>query len=135
MDVASPGQHVTPWIPAGFFITANSLEKVWLGCVWMNPPFGKRNGIIPWLNKFIEHGNGICLVPDRTSAPWWQAWAPKMDLILFVSPKLKFIGGDGRPSIAPAQGSCLGAIGEPGRLALVKAEKAGLGILMQPWSL
>jgi hypothetical protein len=43
LDVASPGQHVTPWIPADRFITANSLSEPWAGFVWMNPPFGPRN--------------------------------------------------------------------------------------------
>lgn len=35
VDVASPGQGVTPWIPAKVFITSNSLP--WVGFVWMNP--------------------------------------------------------------------------------------------------
>jgi hypothetical protein len=47
----------------------------------MNPPFGPRNGIVPWLEKFFAHGNGIALVPDRTSAPWWQRFAPKAAVI------------------------------------------------------
>jgi hypothetical protein len=38
----------------------------------MNPPFGGRNGLAPWLDKFFANGNGIALTPDRTSAPWWQ---------------------------------------------------------------
>jgi hypothetical protein len=91
MDVASPGKDVTPWIPANDFITADSLAVQWRGIVWMNPPFGGRNALVPWLDKFLVHGNGISLVPDRTSAPWWQQCARRMDLILFVSPKLKFI--------------------------------------------
>jgi hypothetical protein len=27
----------------------------------MNAPFGARMGLVPWIKKFIEHGNGICL--------------------------------------------------------------------------
>ena len=72
VDAASPGQHVTPWIPAKHFITCHGLSAPWDGCVWLNPPFGPRNGIVPWLERFFAHGNGIALVPDRTSAPWWQ---------------------------------------------------------------
>lgn len=111
LDVASPGQAVTPWIPALGFITDRSLERQWSGFVWMNPPFGGRNGLEPWLRKFFAHGNGIALVPDRTSAPWWQQHAPRADLALFVAPKLKFIGADGKPGNSPAQGTCLLAIG------------------------
>src|SRR3974390_213896 len=91
LDVASPGAAITPWIPAARFITAGSLELPWRGRVWMNPPFGTRNGLVPWLDKFFRHRNGIALVPDRTSAPWWQEFAPKADLVLFVTPKIKFI--------------------------------------------
>jgi hypothetical protein len=31
VDVASPGQDVTPWIPAKVFITSNSLQRPWVG--------------------------------------------------------------------------------------------------------
>ena len=31
MDVASPGQAITPWIPAEHFITAASLDTRWRG--------------------------------------------------------------------------------------------------------
>lgn len=131
LDVASPGAEHTPWIPAEEFWCARALEADWRGFVWMNPPFGARNGLVPWLDKFIKHGNGICLVPDRTSAPWWQAWAPMMDLILFVSPKLKFIGSDGRAGASPAQGTCLGGIGRRAHEPLHRAASDGLGILTQ----
>jgi hypothetical protein len=131
-DVASPGKAVTPWIPAHTFIQADSLACEWNGYVWMNPPFGGRNGIAPWLTKFFEHGNGIALTPDRTSAPWWQAFAPKADLILFVAPKLKFIGADGKPGKSPAQGTCLMAAGKRAIAPLYRAAAAGLGSLLRP---
>lgn len=105
------------------------LEREWRGFVWLNPPFGGRNGIVPWLDKFIAHGNGVCLVPDRTSAPWWQAWAPRMSLVLFVSPKIKFIDANGNPGRSPAQGTCLGAMGDKGVAALRRARS--LGVIMR----
>jgi hypothetical protein len=132
MDVASPGYSVTPWVPACSFINSKSLEQKWDGFVWMNAPFGARNGLVPWLEKLFAHGNGIALVPDRTSAPWWQTYAPKAELWLFVSPKLKFIGIDGKPGDSPAQGTCLWAIGTRGKCALRRAAGAGLGILGRP---
>lgn len=130
-DVASPGKAVTPWIPAVRFITKNSLALQWSGFCWMNAPFGGRNGLMPWLEKFYRHGDGIALVPDRTSAPWWQQFAPRADLILFVAPKLKFIGADGKPGTSPAQGTCLMAIGSRGSEALCRAADQ-LGVLMKP---
>jgi hypothetical protein len=130
LDVASPGMNVTPWIPSWGFITDRSLERSWNGFVWMNPPFGGRNGLVPWLEKFFAHGHGIALVPDRTSAPWWQQFAPRAELALFVAPKIKFIGADGNPGASPAQGTCLLAIGNVEPLHRAKAE--GLGALMKP---
>jgi hypothetical protein len=132
IDVASPGKSVTPWIPAVRYFMACSLETEWRGFVWMNPPFGARNGLVPWLEKFVRHANGVCLVPDRTSAPWWQLYAPRMDLVLFVSPKLKFIGVGGRPGSSPAQGTCLMSIGSKGNSALNRAASCGIGLLMIP---
>lgn len=127
IDVASPGKEIVHWIPAQWHITEKSIEKKWNGFVWMNPPFGGRNGIIPWLEKFCEHSNGVCLVPDRTSAPWWQKYAAKMQRILFVSPKIKFIGADGEEGKSPAQGTCLMSLGIDGNLALSRAQgKIGL---------
>lgn len=132
MDVASPGPAVVPWIPARLWWDTGSLERMWTGFVWMNPPFGARNGLVPWLDKFFRHGHGIALTPDRTSAPWWQQYAPKAHLILFVAPKLKFIGVDGNPGASPAQGTCLMASGGRAFDALCRAADKGLGVLMMP---
>jgi hypothetical protein len=129
LDVASPGRRVVPWIPTTAHNLAHGLERDWEGFVWMNPPFGGRNALDPWLRKFIEHGNGVALVPDRTSAPWWQWVAPRADLLLFVTPKIRFIGADGQPGKSPAQGTVLLAIGARGRAALRAASRAGLGVL------
>ena len=87
---------------------------------------------MPWLTKFFEHGNGICLTPDRTSAPWWQQFAPRADLILFVSPKIKFVGPDGNEGRSPAQGTCLIGIGPRSQEPLYRAAAHGLGIVMVP---
>lgn len=129
LDVASPGRAVTPWIPANVFFLEDSLSLPWAGFVWMNPPFGGRNGLVPWLEKFTAHGNGVALVPDRTSAPWWQQFDRKMELTLFVAKKIKFIGADGKPGKSPAQGTCLWSLGARGAAALHRAEANGLGIL------
>ena len=105
MDVASPGREITPWIPALSFITEHSLTRPWTGFIWMNAPFGSRNGLVPWLDKFIDHGNGVALVPDRTSAPWWRHSAGRMHKLLFVSPKIE-ARGTKRPAdrLSPRKG-------------------------------
>jgi len=140
-DVASPGPSVTPWIPAKRFITiatsGDGLTCRWVGFVWMNPPFGGRNGIVPWLERFFAHGNGIALTPDRTSAPWWQRFAIRSEAILFVSPKIQFVSASLCPGTSPAQGTSLMAVGSRGVAALRRAAGNGLGVLMsvQPTTL
>lgn len=131
LDVASPGPEKTPWIPALGFYTQRSLEKKWYGFVWMNAPFGARNGLVPWLEKFFNHGDGIALVPDRTSAPWWQTFVPQADLVLFVTPKIKFVSASGELGRSPADGTCLLAKGFKGRIALKRAAQT-LGALFSP---
>ncbi|NTF49105.1 DNA N-6-adenine-methyltransferase [Rhizobium rhizogenes] len=129
-DVASPKEHWT-FVPAINFITEGSLEAEWIGPIWMNPQFGKRNGLKQWLDKFFVLGNGVALVPDRTSAPWFQdAWR-RADMTLFT-PKLQFIRPDGSAGKSPSTGSALFAVGEFGKQALTRAAKAGLGILGKP---
>ncbi len=131
MDVATTNPPIS-WVPARRHLWSDSLAQEWFGFIWMNPPFGARNGLVPWLEKFFAHGNGIALVPDRTSAPWWQRFAPMADSILFVAPKLKFIGSDGKPGTSPAQGTCLMAAGERAVDALNMAQSRGLGLLVHP---
>lgn len=130
VDVSSPGKSVTPWVPARTFILKNSLTMPWRGFVWMNAPFGGRNGLVPWLEKFCQHGDGIALVPDRTSAPWWQQFDPRMDLTFFVAKKIKFIDGRTmKPGKSPAQGTTLWGIGARAARALHHAETNKFGVL------
>ncbi len=97
----------------------------------MNPPFGGRNGIAPWLDRFFDHGNGIALSPDRTSAPWFfDAWR-QADLVLFT-PKIKFLRPDGSAGKSPSNGTALMAAGDRGVAALQRAARKGLGILALP---
>jgi hypothetical protein len=133
VDVASPGQAITPWIPAAQFITTHD-EPIWRGFIWMNAPFGARMGLVPWLERFFQHGSGIALVPDRTSCPWWQEFAPQADLMLCVAHKIKFIGGNGQPNNSSAQGTSLLAIGPQGIAALERAHRCGFGSLFKPMS-
>jgi DNA N-6-adenine-methyltransferase (Dam) len=134
LDVASPGADVVPWIPADrhFTLADNGLEQDWGDAfVFMNAPYGR--GKLPlWTEKFREHGNGICLVVDRTSTQWWQDLCSNADLILQVNKKIDFVrpGGDGTGT--NALGSSLVAYGKRGVQALLNAAAAGLGTLFIP---
>jgi hypothetical protein len=123
LDVAHP--TAPTHVPCRGFIYDNSLASEWHGFVWMNPPFGPRNGIEPWLAKFIEHGNGIALTPDRTSAPWFRKWAPRADRLLFL-PKVRFLRPDGTEGKSPSCGTVLWGIGEQAVNALENARELGL---------
>lgn len=127
LDVAAP-EDGPRHVPATHWLWRYSLTVPWSKFVFMNPPFGGRNGVAPWLDKFIAHRNGVALVPDRTSAPWFQRAAPQMDAVLFISPKVKFERPDGTIGRSPGTGTALMAIGPKGEAALRNAR--GLGWLV-----
>jgi DNA N-6-adenine-methyltransferase (Dam) len=109
MDVAAPAGGGS-CVPAAHFLTEKS-NCAWNGFIWMNPPFGGRNSLSPWMNKFFAHGNGIALTPDRTSAPWFQEAWPRAHAILFTR-KIRFLRLDGTEGKAPSNGTALWAAGE-----------------------
>lgn len=129
LDVAHPYGRSTN-VPAKCFFSADGLTREWTGFVWMNPPFGGRNSIAIWLDKFFEHGNGIALTPDRTSAPWWQDANRDADAVLFVKGKVKFERSDGMVGKSPSTGTTLFADGPRAVEALLAADRAGLGAAM-----
>lgn len=129
LDVAHP--RIATCVPAKLVICENSLEKEWQGFIWMNPPYGGRNAVQPWMDKFFDHGNGIALTTDRTSAPWfWNCWK-RADLVMFTK-KIRFIGADGKRGISPSNGSAFWAIGKQACVALENASQKGFGIIGKP---
>lgn len=131
VDVAHPAPPAVTHVPARERLHERGLEDVWAGFVWMNPPFGGRGSIGPWLKRFFDHGYGIALTPDRTSAPWFRdAWS-RADAVLFT-PKLRFLRPDGSEGVAPSNGTALWAAGSRAEMALRRATQAGLGIMAIP---
>lgn len=125
LDVAHP--KIETCVPAKSIITENSLEKDWQGFIWMNPPWCSTKDKKKWIDKFIEHGNGVALMPDSTSADWWQYLAHNSYSVLFTNTRVKFIKPDGTTGDNPANGTCLFAIGQKAIKALRQAEENGLG--------
>ena len=126
LDVAAPRlgpRHV----PANDWHcdTTDGLTAPWNGFVWMNPPFGHQSAKRAWLGRFFDHGNGIALLPDRTSAPWWQEYAPRASAVLFIAPKVKFERPDGTIGEQPGTGTTLFAAGDRARSALMRAYSLG----------
>lgn len=68
----------------------NGLFLNWFGFVWCNPPFSQKGR---WANKMIEHGNGILILPERGSAPWFGPLAKAASRYFVMGRKINFIGG------------------------------------------
>ena len=130
LDVAAPIKG-PPYVPCKRWIYKDSLTEKWDGFIWMNPPYGGRGALAIWLGKFCAHANGIALVPDRTSAPWFQQSAELADAILFTK-RISFLKPDGTTGVAPPNGSALLAIGEPAVAGLIRARDSGAGFLVTP---
>lgn len=95
LDPCSPGPH--HWVPARSVFTKedDGLSRPWSGLVFMNPPFGGRNGHVPWLAKFLDHGDGIAVVRAYTSSEWFHdVVVPRAETLLFPKGKTQFIPND-----------------------------------------
>jgi hypothetical protein len=69
----------------------NGLVDNWEGLVWMNPPYSKPT---PWIERFIEHNNGLALIPI-TRGKWWDKVWQSNGHILPTAYNFKFIRPDG----------------------------------------
>lgn len=125
LDPCSPGPG--HWVPARKIFTKDDdgLAHNWTGKVFMNPPFGGRNGHLPWLCRFLDHGNGIAVVRAYTSSAWWHAYMPRAETILFPAGKTKFIRPDGSVGKSPGHGVVLVGMGDECNAAL---QRSGLGM-------
>jgi len=132
LDVAAPCSGITH-VPCSHRFTSqtNGLTNDWIihqfsPFVWMNPPFGKRNGVVPWLRKFFEHGHGIGLVNALTSAGWFHDWIDGASGLLFPKGKTRFLRPDGSSARQPVTGIVLFSAGEHGRKILRDSTIDGL---------
>lgn len=114
LDPCSPGKdHRYCTVPAKRAYTKmdDGLLQQWSGFVFMNPPYGGRNGHVPWIDKFLDHGNGIALVRSYTSAGWFHDYAVNAEIMLFPRGKTKFIRPDGSVGKSPGHGVVLLGVG------------------------
>ncbi|PYD63530.1 adenine methyltransferase [Gluconacetobacter entanii] len=131
LDVAQPetGRAFLS-VPCRRFLTVsdNGLTAPWDGFVWMNPPFGGRNGVVPWLRRFMDHANGIACVNALTSSGWFHDFAPHADALLFPRGKTKFLRPDGTRGNSPGNGVVLIGAGMQAVEALADAHRKGFGL-------
>jgi hypothetical protein len=98
LDPCAPLDRTHYFVPADRFYTMHDdgLHMPWSGRVFVNPPFGGRHGHLPWVRKFIAHGDGVLVVRAYTSSGWWhEEIIPYAQTLLFPRGKTKFIRPDG----------------------------------------
>ena len=83
--------------------TEGGLDKEWFGRVWLNPPYSE---VEKWLDRLVEHGNGIALVFARMDVKWAQKILPQVTSVFFPKGRLYFLtkelktkGNAGAPSM------------------------------------
>ena len=55
-----------------FYKQDDGLAQSWRGFIWMNPPYSQAT---PWVNRFIDHANGIALLPFAKSMWLINIWS------------------------------------------------------------
>lgn len=68
----------------------NGLKLEWFGFVFCNPPFSQKE---TWSEKMKKHNNGILILPERGSAPWFGPLAKSAGYYWIMGKKINFIGG------------------------------------------
>jgi hypothetical protein len=94
MDVCAPANGV-PWIPAkrSLSIIEDGLITPWIGRVWCNPPYSSP---ALWIDKFIAHGDGICLVACSRSGSFHRLWQQADAFMDLPLPLIKFVTAEGK---------------------------------------
>lgn len=94
LDPCSP--IIRPWPTANnhYTIKENGLDLPWKGRVWLNPPFVESK---LWLEKMVEHGNGIVLLAARTETKMFFDYVWKYASgILFLKGRPHFFFANGK---------------------------------------
>ena len=83
---------------------------------------------LPWLRKFLDHGNGVAIVRAYTSSNWFHRYVvPRAETLCFPNGKTKFIRPDGSVGKEPGLGVVLIGMGEIANAAL---ERSRLGFFV-----
>lgn len=93
LDPCSPLSHES-LVPATnkYTLLDDGLSQPWNGSVFLNPPYGRDTP--QWMDKLIDHGDGIALVFSRTDTRWFQRCLCSAESVLLVAGRIQFIPGD-----------------------------------------
>ncbi|WP_180131960.1 DNA N-6-adenine-methyltransferase [Rhodoferax sp. BLA1] len=129
LDPASP-HDMESAVPAlkKYTVFDDGLNSPWSGRVWLNPPYGPETP--KWMERMVNHGNGIALVFSRTDARWCQIAMQFADAMLFVRGRIEFVPGreNQHKKSRCGAGTVLFAFGNECVLALKKMESFGVFI-------
>ena len=115
LDVASPHEQPNSQADKWFCKCCyDGLTENWFGNVWMNPPYSSPSA---WVERFINHGQGIELLPI-TRGKWWDAIWERSDAIVPLIYNYKFERPDNLPSKPIVFRTALYAIGQTNARAL-----------------
>jgi hypothetical protein len=94
--------------------------------VWLNPPYGKETPF--WIDRMIDHNNGIALVFSRTDASWFQKAMKTATATLLVGGRIEFVPGNENKhkKSRSGAGSAFFAFGEDCANALEKISDRGV---------
>lgn len=119
LDVASPIGN-KGHVPADrkYTIEDDGLAQPWHGRVWMNPPYSKPS---PWIDKWLEHGNGIALLPMAKSK-WFNKVIESEAKFIVLPSTFKFESPENK-ALSLMMGSTLWALGESNIQAIAQISK------------
>ena len=120
IDVAAPigGPPFTP-CKTWYDTQTDGLASPWHGLVFMNPPY---SAMTPWVHKWLEHGNGIALLPFALSK-WMNTLSASCATMLILPHNFAFVRpGGAKRTINYLTG--LWAVGDEAKQAL---QQSGLG--------
>ena len=110
LDVASSyNQFVQVPTKSRFTIDDDALQQDWVGLIWMNPPF---SGVTPWVDKWLDHANGFCLVPLSSNGKWVNKLWESDAMVTYLPPNMAFIGGQDGIEVKHRWRCALWAIGD-----------------------
>jgi len=119
-DVCAPIDGI-PWIPAKkhYHLKIDGLLQPWEGLIWCNPPYSQPK---PWIEKWLEHNNGIMLVQMSRSNGFIRLWE-ESDAIVALTSRIQFVhlSGEKRGIFMPV------ALFAKGEIATTALKKSNLG--------
>jgi hypothetical protein len=83
LDPCSPLEGSNVPAKQTYSLPLDGLKAPWFGLVWMNPPYSEMT---PWVNKFMDHGNGVALLPTAQSKWFSRVWAEADGICLLPIP-------------------------------------------------